>query len=220
MRRSVLLLLAAVLIPAMLPPAADAGEPPAYSPDEVRAIALAVTSDRSYQKEIVKAPIEEEFKPHTDDASPRGEGSVFLTLLYVVIGVAVALSLLWAGMYIRDMVQARSAAQAVALPTADGDERRDPHMTEIDRLAGTGRYGDAVHKLLLLTVSRLSAVCGRPVADALTSRELARRLPRSEEERDFFELLVKAVEVSFFGNRPVDHNAFIDCREAFRKLAP
>jgi len=216
MRRCIPLFLAAVLVATVMPPAAAAGEPSSLSPEEVREIARAVTADSGYQKEIHRAPQKDTVELDIDVSA----GSFLLPLLYVAIGVAGALVLLWAGMYIHEQVLARFAARTKAPEDVDGIERKDPHMSEVDRLAGAGRYGEAVHALLLLAVARLSAACGRPVADALTGRELARRLPRSPEERGLFELLVKAVEVSFFGNCPVDREAFTDCREAFRKLAP
>lgn len=103
----------------------------------------------------------------------------------------------------------------------DQDElERDPFgIEDPERLAGEGRYDEAIHALLLTAIALLSRRLPSPPGPACTSRELARILPMNRESRESFEDLVSAVEASLFGGMPARPDSYARCRRNYLLLA-
>ena len=76
-------------------------------------------------------------------------------------------------------------------------------LDEADRLAGEGRYGEALHSLLLRSIEDLARRRPQLVRPAMTARDLARDAEIPEPGRAQFAEIASAVEASLFGGRPM-----------------
>lgn len=92
-------------------------------------------------------------------------------------------------------------------------------LTEADALAGEGRYGEAVHHLLLRSVEDLSRRRPQSVRPALTSRDLARAESIPHAPRRLFAEIAAVVERGLFGGRPIDAAEWSRCRAAYADFA-
>jgi hypothetical protein len=99
-----------------------------------------------------------------------------------------------------------------------GDRRLAQARLEADDLARLGRYGEAMHTLLLRAVEELRQRLRVAFADSLTSREIARRAPLDDRGRLAFAGIVGAVEAVVFGEFGADEAAYCSCRDQFEAL--
>jgi len=92
-------------------------------------------------------------------------------------------------------------------------------LSDADRLAAEGRFGEAVHLLLFRSIEDIDAKRPHAVKPALTSRDILdlRALPSAA--RAALSRLVTTVEWNFFGGRPVDAADFSACRRAYEEFA-
>jgi hypothetical protein len=88
-------------------------------------------------------------------------------------------------------------------------------LSEADRLAGEGRYGEAVHHLLLRSVEDIARRRPQLVRPALTSRDLARAAGIPLAPRRLFADLAAVVERSLFGGAAVGSDDWDACRTAY-----
>jgi len=91
-------------------------------------------------------------------------------------------------------------------------------LEDPERLAARGDYAEAVHVLLLRSIM-LIRERGAALSTALTSREILRRAPLGDQERDAFRALVDATELTHFGGRGASEADFLRCRELFHRIA-
>ena len=98
-------------------------------------------------------------------------------------------------------------------------ERAQALLSEADRLAAEGRYGEAVHVLLYRSIEDMQQTLPIAIGDALTSREIGKIQYLSERGRAAFQHIADAVETSFFGGRAVDAAGFMACRNAYEAFA-
>lgn len=103
-------------------------------------------------------------------------------------------------------------APAQALPQAPYDEA--------EALAGAGRFDEAVHVLLLRALDLLARQAGLTLPPSLTSREVLARLPLTPGARQALATLVEAVEVSRFGGRALNADAWQQARAAWNAGRP
>ena len=201
-----------------------AAAPTAQSPE---AIAREILADPAYQTELPGALGSEGglgIAPGTDgrdepfDLDLPGSRSgqpVFqwlMWLLMLAVGLALAARLGRALAERRRDVEpleerdrAGGAAPA-ARPSA-------PPLAEVEALAAEGRFGEAIHLLLLRTLESL-----RP-APSLTSREVLAQLAWTGERGRALAALVEAVELSLFGARVPDRADYEACLESGHALA-
>jgi len=92
-------------------------------------------------------------------------------------------------------------------------------LQEADALAADGRYGEAVHHLLLRSVEDLSRRRPQIVRPALTSRDLARAEGIPAMPRRLFAEITAVVERSLFGGDAVDQEQWGRCRAAYADFA-
>jgi hypothetical protein len=88
-------------------------------------------------------------------------------------------------------------------------------LEEADRLAGEGRYAEAIHHLLLRSVDDIARRRPRLVRPALTSRELAAAGAIPAAARDLFARIAATVERSLFGGRDVEASDWSAARGAY-----
>ena len=91
-------------------------------------------------------------------------------------------------------------------------------MARADALAAEGRYGDAVHSLLLSAIDDLKRRAARAIPLGWTAREVASDLPLNMSARQWLRLLVQATERARYAGRPVSAEDFSQCREGCLSL--
>ena len=165
-------------------------------------------------------------EPRPVEPMPRPTGSMDLSWLpyaiLAVIGVALAYVLL---RYVRLRFATRKGAEAKTAPVtatsrviAASEPERDHTFDEVDALAASGAFTEAVHRLLLLVQERLRSRIEHGIQASLTSREILRRARLPQEAATAFATLVAAVEVSLFGMRSANAATYTLCREHSRRV--
>jgi hypothetical protein len=89
------------------------------------------------------------------------------------------------------------------------------HLTRAELFAGTGRYVDAIHELLLQCVSDLRRHGAGRLEASLTSREILLRAKLPPASQDALASMVSVVEQTYFGRLPADLLHWQDCRAWF-----
>jgi hypothetical protein len=87
-----------------------------------------------------------------------------------------------------------------------------------DELASQGRFAEAMHVLLLQSVSDMRKRLDVTLADSLTSREILRRAPVSDVARAALADIIAAVERAYFGHHAVEAADYRLCRARFTAL--
>jgi len=102
---------------------------------------------------------------------------------------------------------------AVAGAAPPPEPERDRTFDEVDALAASGAFTEAIHRLLLLVQGRLRHRIEHGFQVSLTSRELLRRAKLPAEAATAFATLVAAVEISLFGMQSANAATYALCRE-------
>ncbi|MGF1631360.1 MAG: hypothetical protein ACFCUT_17950 [Kiloniellaceae bacterium] len=214
-------LLAALLT--LLSVTAAVAQAGAYEAEEISQSRDRVLADSRYQTERPEPEQRPEFEPFT--IPPWLAETIFWA---VIVGVA-ALVLFFLVNLLLDFARDRTAfkrnrdrpaegIQRVETPLA---ERRsiDPRsLAEADQLAAEGRFGEAIHLLLLVAMERLHRELGPRVAPAMTSREVLRlpALPGATVEP--LTRMVQLSEINHFGGRHAAAPDYRDCRADFLRF--
>lgn len=92
-------------------------------------------------------------------------------------------------------------------------------LEEADALARAGRYAEAVRLLLFRSIEDIQQKIDGGVPTSLTAREIAgfERLP--VRARGALEPIIRIVEHSFFGGRPVDQSGWTSARASYEDFA-
>ena len=112
-----------------------------------------------------------------------------------------------------------------ALVTSDPETwQPDPEparawLREADRLAGEGRYAEAIHYLLFHSIEDIARRRPQLRRPSLTSRELASTSLLPATVRPLFAGIATLVETSLFGGRPVADAEWRTARAAYAELA-
>lgn len=151
-----------------------------------------------------------------DGGSPAALGNALIWMLLIVGGVFLVV---WIAQLVKgrardvQIVRAKEA-QAVPAPLQLGDTR-----TKAERLADEGRYGEAIHVLLLETMGQLAARIPGGLHKSWTSREVLRLTKLGPEAHAPLESLVEAVETSLFGHETPGELDFRSCTRHFQEFA-
>ncbi|MBU1378494.1 MAG: hypothetical protein KKE02_21230 [Alphaproteobacteria bacterium] len=92
-------------------------------------------------------------------------------------------------------------------------------LEDADGLAAAGRFEEAIHLLLFRSIDDLRGRRPGAVKPALTSRDIAGLETLPAAPRDAFARLARAVELTFFGGRPADAEAFGAARKDYEAFA-
>jgi hypothetical protein len=111
----------------------------------------------------------------------------------------------------------RRAAAPVSAAAIDGAPADLPAQ-DADELARQGRYAEAIHALLIHSLTLLRRRFSRSMADCLTSREIVASVALPEPARDALDDLVARVELGHFGLYPVLRRDYDFCRDRFALL--
>ena len=89
---------------------------------------------------------------------------------------------------------------------------------EADDLAGHGLYAEAMHLLLLQSLTELKKRLALTFSDSLTSREILRRANISDQAKSVLGSIIHTVEFTHFGERPASKDDYASCRDQFDYL--
>lgn len=192
-------------------------------PESLRQQAQEILSDSDYQTEWPDGEDARDSGRYRDGYLPPGSGvamgaiSMAIAWTLVAVVVIVLLSLLAQGLLKRRRNAEAEVAMAQSEP-AEAAAAPRPVLAEVDRLVAAGRYGEAIHLLLLIAVDRLMRQRAQSLDDSLTSREILRRLRLPPPGRAALERLVLGTERFLFAEKAVDRSEFEACRKAFDLL--
>jgi hypothetical protein len=173
--------------------------------DRVRERAAEVLGRGEYQRELPR-PV----APFTLDLPGLGPlGKLLTVLAWAALVVVVALLAAWVIQRLRGWDRDARLNGAGPTPGAPAEI----HVAAAQALATEGRYGDAIHALLLETLQALSRAARLP--RSFTSREIVARVPLGRDSREALAGLVAAVEVSWFGGAVPSEADYLGCLAQF-----
>jgi hypothetical protein len=172
---------------------------------------------RDYQTEMPQEEPVEVFEPLKVPDSAKEIIRIVLITLLVVGGLLLLFFLINALPTIRERLKRRADAQvqpSVTPIASDADrERLEIALSEADRLARQGAFGEALHLLLLYCLNEMRRRFGLGLPPSLTSREILGLSVLPEIRRTGLSVIVSAVEISHFGGRPADETTYRMCRQ-------
>lgn len=212
--------LAAILAVAVLP-GITAAAPAALSPAQEARMA-AETSLRSarLQTELPVDAGKEKYEPEKSvslNLSPE-TARILLWIALACIAFTILKTFrdnVWSASRSRRFEHAEEKKRAPAGVAA----RLDKAQGEADELARHGSFAEAMHVLLLRSVSELRLRLGVSIAVSLTSREILQRLALAPAERSHFGDIIASVEISYFGAHQPDEADYLRCRHSFEALS-
>lgn len=148
-------------------------------------------------------------------------GPVFEVVFWLGL-TAIVVAILW--LIARELIRVRMPDRHKPVPPGEEDWRPAPAvaqalLSDADALAEAGRFAEAIHLILLRSISDIEGRLPHAVRPALTTRDIAalRRLP--EAARPAFSQIGRVVEASLFAGRSVDQSDFLACRQAYETFA-
>jgi hypothetical protein len=146
-------------------------------------------------------------------------------LQYIFWGALIVGGLVIAALLAREFIRYRRPAKA-ATPTLRADAplwtpdaaRARVLLADADRLAAEGHYAEAAHLLLRRSIDEIEDRRPRLIARSFTARDIAKLAQLPENARKAFGLIAAHVEVSLFGERPLDEATWLGCRRAYEDL--
>ena len=152
--------------------------------------------------------------PAPPDAS--GLAPLLRALLWTGLGVVALLVLAAVAARFRERPPPAPVRRTPAAPAAVEAPDLDAPLDAATALAAQSRYAEAAHALLLRTLARLAALDRLPAS--WTSREVLARIELPPPAHRALENLVQVTEISRFGGREVDAEAYQGCVAAFQHL--
>lgn len=208
------LLVSALLVSVTAPLGAAAPTPA----EEVRRRAERILATPGYQTALPAAGETEE-PPLRRDLAPLAALLVqALFWLTIAAAVVLVLYLLWDLLARGGRRRSPSAGTDAPPRAAPPDEPAASPLPDPEALAREGRFGEAVHALLLTALARLARRRGAPLPRSLTSREVLALGDLEAEPRTDLAELVTAVERFLFAGRPLGAEDWERCFLAFRRL--
>jgi hypothetical protein len=143
-------------------------------------------------------------------------------ILWAVLALAACALLLAIYQRLKTGVWRLPAFRRAPMPEADLDHAWAPEdaparewLREADALAQQGRYSEAIHHLLFRSIEDISRRRPSLVRPALTSREIGSAEAIPAQAREIFAGIVRLVEWSLFGGRPVEQDDWTSARAAY-----
>ncbi|HSL83800.1 MAG TPA: DUF4129 domain-containing protein [Thermoanaerobaculia bacterium] len=150
--------------------------------------------------------------------APRGVGFLAELLLWLLIGAAVVVAVLWLVRAVGTTgpgAGGREPEGGAEGPEAASGRPRPPGLARVEALAAAGRHAEAVHALLLLALARIDRRRGRPFPESATAREVLGAAELPAAARAGLAELVTAVERSLFGRLALRAEDWGRCRTAY-----
>ena len=92
-------------------------------------------------------------------------------------------------------------------------------LEQADALAAQGKFAEAVHLLLFRSIEDLQEKRSGGVPKSLTAREIQSLSDLSQVARQALAPIIRIVETSFFGGRPVDQAGWQTARQSYESFA-
>ncbi|WP_300376308.1 hypothetical protein [Henriciella sp.] len=92
-------------------------------------------------------------------------------------------------------------------------------LEEADRLAASGRFAEAVHLLLFRSIEDVRQTRTGGLPQSLTAREIQSLSDLTDRTREALAPIIRIVENSFFGGRPVDRDGWQHARRSYESFA-
>ncbi len=151
-----------------------------------------------------------------------GNFIVWILLACVVGGILYALYLMFGDGF--SLSRRKKEIQAGPLVSELDDFRPEETaaaalLEDADALAAKGLFGEAVHLLLFRSIDDIQAKRGRRIPKALTAREIGNLPSLPERVRTVLSPIIRTVERSFFGGRPVDETGWKSARASYTEFA-
>ena len=86
-------------------------------------------------------------------------------------------------------------------------------------MAASGKFSEAIHTLLALTLYELATQSAVRLTGAMTSREILTRVSMLGDARSALSDLVTAVELTWFGDDVANDEDYQGCRQQFSLFA-
>lgn len=207
------------------------------SPEQVRKHVDSILADGSYQTKLplpgdgsdakVPPPVakKQEFKPskrrerRSREYEVGGFGHFAQLLMYILMIAGIVALVFWAVSELSGYWKDKPDDDAEGLAGGDDDAVVTRPLGDADALAQQGKFGEAIHVLLLRTLLELSARGDKPLPDSLTSREILRRVDVPDDARNALSGLITAVEVSHFGEAVPGEPEYHACLQRFQQFA-
>ena len=183
---------------------------------------------RQQANDIAKDP-SLQHEPPTPKAPPPPSssvpipGEVFLYLLIAVLAIALCIvgyHLYGTYGFGRRVSKKKidQPLQVATQPIARTVDAPLPDLDEIERLARSGAYAEAIHLMLLRALEALRRRLGTSWTKSMTSREIARRSELPASDRSALKMLVGAVEISRFGGQSANEQIYRACLDQYRLI--
>jgi len=92
-------------------------------------------------------------------------------------------------------------------------------LAAADALAAEGRFGDAVHLILLRSIEDIERFRPTTIRPALTARDIGAMPALPEAAKPIFARISAAVEKALFAGLTIESSEFVSCREAYVRFA-
>jgi hypothetical protein len=157
---------------------------------------------------------------------PRGLGDVGKFLLWILVLVGGALLVFYLLNEVPRLVKQsrakrdqRASRESHATPVELARPSDGGLLEEADRLARQGKYGEAIHALLLHSLEDLHKRLDVSLEPSLTSREILSKLSLREDAKFALARIVTLAELNYFGGRASTEREYQTCRADNRHLA-
>ncbi len=192
---------------------------------EVHKTVESILSDNEYQREIPRAAQAQKLRLKFELPEWMKPGPLTKTLIWIIAAVIVFLAVAY---IIGRVTRAPWLTKIMRLedtPAETGASRTTlsefgVHSTfeEVERLAHSGQFGEAVHLLLLLCFDVLRKNSPTARDAALTSREVLERARLPASTRTKLAFIVSVVEIGHFGGQNVDRSDYDQCLDGYRDI--
>lgn len=156
-------------------------------------------------------------QPPAPEPGPLAGIASGLVWILVAVGALAVLAFL-----LRDLIGFGTKARPTAIPTPDDATMRAvvaAPLRDAEALAAEGRFGEAIHVLLLRTLAALVERGRRNLPTSLTSREIIAEVQLPADADAALRGLVSAVEVSHFGGQVPADAEWQLCLDHFHRFA-
>lgn len=229
LRRRVLAVAAALLLPGTGSAAQAAPRPAAGPPAPVLAEILADPRiQTAFPYEVAPAPGAQpaavQLVPQQVLKKPRiernlaGWGELLIILAWMAGFTAAVAAASWLCRYLPDWELSQDAPACSGEPVGAVGQAGLSPLEHADSVAAQGRFAEAMHVLLATTLQQFAQHTGKSLPAALTNREVLRRLALPRAQGLALQGLVSAVEGAWFGGYPVAREEYERCRAVVLEL--
>ena len=197
-------LLAALIWLAPLAPAQS------QAPDATREAAAAAVRNLDLQTDLPR-------EPDTPSWHPELPPEIFWLVL--IGGLAALLYSFWDELPIWRIGWRRDWSDGTGEAAALEGKAPEEVAAAADDLARQGRFPEAMHALLLQSLSDVRRRLDEQFADSLTSREILRSTRLPSQGREPLREIIARVERTYFGEYAAGPQDYLACRERFTELA-